>query len=57
MVKLNNLDVDVARSDIDELICRVLVLNQMSVRSAFLHPDRQAIHAVGQSLSFAIVTS
>ena len=57
MVKLNNLDIDVARSDIDEFICRVLVLNLMTVRGAFLNPDCQAIHAVGQGLTLAIVTS
>jgi len=56
MVKLNNLYVDVAGSDIDEFICRVLVLNLMTVRGALLDPDRQAIHAVSESITFAIVT-
>ena len=57
IIELNNLDIDTSWSNIDELVRSVLVLDDVTVGRALLHPDKQAVHAASQGIALTEVAS
>ena len=57
VVQLYHFDVDVARPYVDELIGGVFIGDHMTIWSAFLHPDHEAVHGVRQRIAFAQVAN
>ena len=53
VIELHHLDIDTARSHINEFVRGVLVLDDVSVGRALLHPDQQTVHASRQGVASA----